>query len=185
LPIEERVLGAEHPETLAARQSLACWTGVAGDAAKGPRPVLLKTAPAVHADETPARAAGGTRYVHLTCTRYLTCMHTGDRSAEAIHADGVLPGYTGVIVRDGYCGYGHLTEALHAWCGARLLRDLKGQSRPNRPAMRTPSSATRSSDSVISGLPSQVCGQPRPHRHGSSRLSRQPPVSPTRLRRRR
>jgi transposase len=87
---------------------------------------LLKTAPAVHADETPARAAGGTRYVHLACTRYLTCMHTGDRSAEAIDTGGVLPGYTGVIVRDGYCGYGHLTEALHAWCGAHLLRDLKG-----------------------------------------------------------
>ena len=78
---------------------------------------LLKTAPAVHADETPARAAGGTRYVHLACTRYLTCMHTGDRSADAIDAGGVLPGYEGVIVRDGYAGYGHLTDALHAWCG--------------------------------------------------------------------
>jgi len=52
---------------------------------------LLKTAPAVHADETPARAAGGTRYVHLACTRYLTCLHTGDRSSEAIDAGGVLP----------------------------------------------------------------------------------------------
>ena len=40
---------------------------------------LLKAAAAVHADETPARAAGGTRYVHLACTHYLTCMHTGDR----------------------------------------------------------------------------------------------------------
>jgi transposase len=87
---------------------------------------LLKTAPAVHADETPARAAGGTRYVHLACTRYLTCMHTGDRSAKAIDAGGVLPGYQGVIVRDGYAGYGHLTSALHAWCGVHLLRDLKG-----------------------------------------------------------
>ena len=87
---------------------------------------LLKTAPAVHADETPARGAGGTRYVHLACTRYLTCMHTGDRSAEAIDAGGVLPGYEGVIVRDGYAGYGHLTSALHAWCGVHLLRDLKG-----------------------------------------------------------
>ena len=87
---------------------------------------LLKAAPAVHADETPARAAGGTRYVHLACTRYLTCMHTGDRSAEAIDAGGVLPGYEGVIVRDGYAGYGHLTSALHAWCGVHLLRDLKG-----------------------------------------------------------
>jgi transposase len=86
---------------------------------------LLKAAPAVHADETPARAAGGTRYVHLACTAYLTLMHTGDRSAGAIDAGGVLPGYAGIIVRDGYAGYEHLTDALHAWCGAHLLRDLK------------------------------------------------------------
>ena len=87
---------------------------------------LLKAAAAVHADETPARAAGGMRYVHLACTAYLTHMHTGDRSAPAIDAGGVLPGYGGIIVRDGYhAGYGHLTDALHAWCGAHLLRDLK------------------------------------------------------------
>ena len=84
---------------------------------------LLKTAAAVHADQTPARAAGRTRYVHLACTRYLTHMHTGDRSAEAIDAGQVLPGYQGVIVRD---GYGHLTSARHAWCAVHLLRDLKG-----------------------------------------------------------
>jgi len=83
----------------------------------------------VHADETPARAASGTRYVHLACTAYLTLMHTGDRSADAIDAGGVLPGYDGIIVRDGYhAGYGHLTDALHAWCGSHLLRDLKDLS---------------------------------------------------------
>ena len=86
---------------------------------------LLRSAPAVHADETPARTAGGLRYVHLACTAYLTLMHTGDRSADAIDAGGVLPGYAGIIVRDGYSGYAHLTDALHAWCGAHLLRDLK------------------------------------------------------------
>jgi transposase len=87
---------------------------------------LLRQAEAVHADETPARAAGGMRYVHLACTPYLTHMHTGDRSAEAVDAGGVLPGYQGILVRDGYHGgYGHLTGALHAWCGAHLLRDLK------------------------------------------------------------
>jgi transposase len=85
---------------------------------------LLKAAPALHADETPARAAGGLRYVHLACTSYLTLMHTGDRSGEAIDAGGVLPGYDGILVRDGYNGYAHLTEAAHAWCGAHLLRDL-------------------------------------------------------------
>jgi transposase len=87
---------------------------------------LLRQAEAVHADETPARAAGGMRYVHLACTPFLTHMHTGDRSADAVDAGGVLPGYDGIIVRDGYHGgYGHLTDALHAWCGAHLLRDLK------------------------------------------------------------
>ena len=87
---------------------------------------LLRAAAAVHADETPARAARGMAYVHLACTAYLTCMHTGNRSAPAIDAGGVLPGYAGIIVRDGYhAGYGHLTDALHAWCGAHLLRDLK------------------------------------------------------------
>ena len=59
---------------------------------------LLRAAPAVHADETPARTVGGTRYVHLACTTYLTHMHAGDRSAEAIDAGQVLPGYSHVIV---------------------------------------------------------------------------------------
>jgi len=87
---------------------------------------LLRQAEAVHADETPARAAGGMRYVHLACTPFLTHLHTGDRSADAVDAGGVLPGYTGILVRDGYHGgYGHLADALHAWCGAHLLRDLK------------------------------------------------------------
>ena len=78
----------------------------------------LRQAEAVHADETPARAAGGLRYVHLACTAFLTHMHTGDRSADAVDAGGALPGYQGILVRDGYHGgYGHLTAALHAWCG--------------------------------------------------------------------
>ncbi|MEU8364955.1 tetratricopeptide repeat protein, partial [Nonomuraea sp. NPDC048882] len=33
LPIRERVLGAEHPDTLITRHNLAYWTGEAGDAA--------------------------------------------------------------------------------------------------------------------------------------------------------
>jgi hypothetical protein len=56
--------------------------------------------------------------VHLACTAYLTLMHTGDRSADAIDAGGVLPGYSGIIIRDGCVGYEHLTDALHAWCAA-------------------------------------------------------------------
>ncbi len=94
---------------------------------------LLKTAPAVHVDETPARAGGGTRYVHLACTRYLSHLHTGTRSADDTGAGGVLPGYSGIIVRDGYAGY-----ASRCTPGARvhLLRDLKAPVRPRaRPAV--------------------------------------------------
>ena len=87
---------------------------------------LLPAAPVLYADETPARAAGKLHYVHVACTGFLTAMHTGDRTKEAIDAGGVLPGYAGTIVRDGYKGYEHLTGALHAWCGAHGLRDLAG-----------------------------------------------------------
>jgi len=87
---------------------------------------LLPAAGVLYADETPARAAGKLHYVHVACTEFLTAMHTGDRTKEAIDAGGVLPGYAGTIVRDGYKGYEHLTDALHAWCGAHGLRDLAG-----------------------------------------------------------
>lgn len=85
---------------------------------------LLTTAPVLHADETTGRAAGTLAYVHVACTEYLTLMHVGGRSAEDIDAGGVLPAFTGVLVRDGYAGYAHL-PAVHAWCAAHLLRDLR------------------------------------------------------------
>jgi transposase len=87
---------------------------------------LLGTAAVLYADETPARACGKLHYVHVACTEFLTAMHTGDRTSQAIDAGGILPGYAGTIVRDGYKGYEHLTDALHAWCGAHGLRDLAG-----------------------------------------------------------
>lgn len=89
---------------------------------------LLAGAPVLHADETTGRAAGALTYVHVACTEYLTLLHVGGRGSEDIDAGGVLPGFTGVLVRDGYAGYEHLTGALHAWCGAHLLRDLRSIS---------------------------------------------------------
>lgn len=89
---------------------------------------LMAGAPVVHADETFARAAGKTAYVHVACTDHLSLMHTGNRSADAIDAGGVLTGLGPgqVLVRDGYAGYTHLSDVAHAWCGAHLLRDLRG-----------------------------------------------------------
>lgn len=85
---------------------------------------LLRQVGVLHADETPARTNGALTYVHVAATEFLTAMHTGGRSKADIDAGGVLPGYTGTIVRDGYAGYQHLIDAHHAWCGAHLLRDL-------------------------------------------------------------
>jgi len=93
--------------------------------------VLLREARVLYADETPARTAGHLHYVHVACTEFLTAMHTGGRSAEDIDAGQVLSGYTGVIVRDGYAGYQHLADALHAWCGAHGLRDLRAVYEPD------------------------------------------------------
>lgn len=88
---------------------------------------LLPTAPVLHADETTGRAAGELAYVHVACTEYLTLMHVGGRTSEDIDAGGVLPEFTGVLMRDGYAGYAHL-PAIHAWCGAHVLRDLRAIS---------------------------------------------------------
>lgn len=88
---------------------------------------LLAGASVLHADETPGRAAGALSYVHVACTEYLTLMHVGDRSATTIDNGGVLTEYTGVLVRDGYAGSIHL-PAVHAWCAAHLLRDLRSIS---------------------------------------------------------
>jgi transposase len=88
---------------------------------------LLPTAPVVHADETTGRAAGALAYVHVACTEYLTLMHVGGRGSADIDAGGVLPEFTGTLVRDGYAGYAHL-PAVHAWCAAHLLRDLRALS---------------------------------------------------------
>jgi transposase len=88
---------------------------------------LLPTAGVLHADETTGRAAGALAYVHVACTEYLTLMHVGGRGSDDIDAGGVLPEYTGTLMRDGYAGYAHL-PAVHAWCAAHLLRDLRALS---------------------------------------------------------
>ncbi|QOC91767.1 IS66 family transposase [Micromonospora craniellae] len=87
---------------------------------------LLHVQQVLHADETPARVGGGFKYVHVACTPELTLFHVGGRGKADIDAGGVLPGFTGTLVRDGYAAYRHLTDAEHAWCGAHLIRDLRG-----------------------------------------------------------
>ncbi len=88
--------------------------------------MLLRAAAVIGADETPAWVDGAWKYVHVACTGMLTLLHAGSRKKDDIDAGGVLAGFTGVLVRDGYAGYDHLKDATHAECGAHLLRALKG-----------------------------------------------------------
>lgn len=64
--------------------------------------------------------------MHVACTDRLSLFHAGRRTKDDIDAGGVLVGFTGVLVRDGYAGYDHIDAATHAECGAHLLRALKG-----------------------------------------------------------
>ncbi len=98
---------------------------VAGAHVSAPGPGAAAPGRLLPADETPGRAGGGLEYVHVAATEFLTVMHTGGRAKTDIDAGGVLDGYAGTIVRDGYAGYTHLIDAHHAWCGAHLLRDLR------------------------------------------------------------
>jgi transposase len=102
---------------------------------------LVASAPVAHEDETCARAQGAVRCLHVACTEYLTATHVGKGVGEAIDAGGVRLAFDGVLVRDGYTGYAHLDNVLHAWCGAHLLREGDPEERLWAAAMATTSSA--------------------------------------------
>jgi len=70
----------------------------------------LRQAPVLHHDETGLRVAGsdGARleWTHVTCTKDLThYARHGARGAAALEAIGILPGYVGTSVHDGWTSY--------------------------------------------------------------------------------
>ncbi|MGH2943628.1 MAG: IS66 family transposase [Solirubrobacteraceae bacterium] len=86
---------------------------------------LLSKAPVVNFDETGARIAGRLGWIHSASTNTLTRYTSHDkRGIEAIDAAGVLPGFRGVAVHDGWKPYKSYTAATHALCGGHHLREL-------------------------------------------------------------
>lgn len=88
------------------------------------RQLLLK-APVVNFDETGARIAGRLGWIHSASTQTLT-RYTAHarRGVEAMDDAGVLPGFIGVAVHDGWKPYQSYEQAIHALCGGHHLREL-------------------------------------------------------------
>jgi transposase len=85
----------------------------------------LTAEPVAHFDETGARVAGRLHWVHSASTAGLSLFTVhAKRGKVAMDAAGVLPGFTGVAVHDGWSPYRRY-QATHALCGAHLLRELE------------------------------------------------------------
>jgi transposase len=87
----------------------------------------LAAAPVAHFDETGARVAGRLHWVHSASTAGLSLFSVhAKRGKVAMDAAGVLPGFGGVAVHDGWAPYWRYQDLTHALCGAHLLRELEG-----------------------------------------------------------
>ena len=87
--------------------------------------VALQCAPVLHSDETGVRRSGRLAWAHVASTPRLThyAIHT-KRGSEATEAIGILPGYRGVSVHDGWKPYQAHTACRHALCNVHHLREL-------------------------------------------------------------
>lgn len=85
----------------------------------------LKDSEVVGFDETGARIDSHLGWVHSASTQLLTLysMHA-KRGTDGIDAAGVLPGFHGIAVHDGWAPYRSYEAALHALCNAHHLREL-------------------------------------------------------------
>ena len=87
--------------------------------------IALQAAPVLHTDETPVRVNGQWQYVHVSSTDRLS--HLGlhaQRGATATEAIGILPGFRGTSLHDGWTSYWHYRACRHALCNVPHLRAL-------------------------------------------------------------
>jgi transposase len=86
----------------------------------------LCRAEVAHFDETGARVAGRLHWVHSASTPLLSLFTVHPkRGVVAMDAAGVLPGFGGCAVHDGWSPYWRYRGATHALCAAHLLRELE------------------------------------------------------------
>ena len=85
----------------------------------------IRDSAVVGADETGLRVGGAQGFVHVARTDALTHFaYDARRGREAMREVGILPHFTGTLVRDGYHSYASFGQCRHALCNAHLLREL-------------------------------------------------------------
>lgn len=85
----------------------------------------LCQAPVLHLDETGVRRGGRLAWAHVASTSRLThyAIHA-QRGSTATEAIGILPGFRGVSVHDGWASYQTYAACRHALCNVHHLREL-------------------------------------------------------------
>ncbi len=84
----------------------------------------LREVEVLHQDETGLYVAGKRQWMHVTCTPTLTHYQLhASRGHKALEAIGILPGFGGTSVHDGWRSYWRYA-CQHAACNVHLLRDL-------------------------------------------------------------
>ncbi|MET0647183.1 MAG: IS66 family transposase [Pyrinomonadaceae bacterium] len=85
----------------------------------------IRDSEVVGADETGLRVAGTNGWIHVARTDELTHFaYDPRRGRDAMQEVGILPQFTGTLVRDGYLSYTRFERCRHALCNARLLRNM-------------------------------------------------------------
>lgn len=84
----------------------------------------IQSAEVAHADETGMRVAGSLHWMHVLATTTLTWVAChAKRGRQAFDALGILPGFLGTLIHDGWRPYRDLA-CQHGLCNAHHLREL-------------------------------------------------------------
>lgn len=85
----------------------------------------LRDSSVIGVDETGLRVAGRGGYIHVARTEELTHYAYDERRGKAAMDEiGILPQFTGTLVRDGWASYRWYEQCRHSLCNVHLLRDL-------------------------------------------------------------